>query len=222
QPSTTFATRALPERESLARLARAGLSVATPTAVATPDEAAREAARIGFPVVLKIDAIGLGHKSDVGGVRLGLRDAAAVRSAAAELLAMPLPEVATRRGLLVDRQRVGVELVLGGRRDPSFGPVVLAGLGGILAEALDDVAVRLAPVDEATAAGMLDALRGRAILDGVRGRPGIDRAAVIAAIVSLGRLLAGDASLVEVDLNPVLSGPDGTVAVDALVVEVAG
>jgi len=216
------ATRVLPERESLARLARAGLPVATPTAAASPDEAADAAARIGFPVVLKIDAVALGHKSDVGGVRLGLRDAAAVRAAAAELLALPLPNEATRRGLLVDRQRAGVELILGGRRDPSFGPVVLVGLGGILAEALDDVAVRLAPVDEPTAQGMLDGLRGRAILEGVRGRPGIDRAAVVAAIVGLGRLLAGDPSLVEVDLNPILSGPDGTIAVDALVVEVDG
>jgi acyl-CoA synthetase (NDP forming) len=222
RPPTPPVVRALPERESLARLARAGLPVATPTLVMTPDEAAEAGRRIGFPVVLKVDATGLGHKSDLGAVRLDLRDPAAVRTAAAELLGLLLPAGAIRRGLLVDRQRTGVELVVGGRRDPSFGPIVLVGLGGILAEAFDDVAVRLAPVDVATAADMLDALRGRAILDGVRGRPGIDRKAVTDAIVLIGRLLAADPSIVEVDLNPILSGPDGTVAVDALVVEVVG
>jgi len=95
------------------------------------------------------------------------------------------------------------------------------GLGGILAEALDDVAVRLAPVDDETAASMLDELRASAILNGVRGRAGIDRAAVAGIIVALGRALVADETILEVDLNPVISGPDGTAAVDALVVEVA-
>jgi acyl-CoA synthetase (NDP forming) len=222
RPSPVPGTRELPERESVARLARAGLPVATPAVAATPEAAAEAAARIGFPVVLKVDAVGLGHKSDIGGVRPGLRDADSVRTAATEILALPLPAGATRRGLLVSRHLAGVELILGGRRDPSFGPVVLIGLGGVLAEALDDVAVRLAPVDAVEADRMLGELRGAPILDGVRGRPPIDRPAVVAAIVTLGRALVDDPSLLEVDLNPLISGPGATAAVDALVVEAAG
>ena len=113
----------------------------------------------------------------------------------------------------------GIELIVGARRDPSFGPVVLVGLGGILAEAIDDVAVRLAPLDAEEASSMLDELRGRAVLAGVRGRPGIDRAAIVAAIVALGAAMVTEPTLLEVDLNPVISGPSGTAAVDALVVE---
>ena len=126
-----------------------------------------------------------------------------------------------RRGLLVSRQLDGQELILGGRRDPTFGPIVIVGLGGIFAEALDDVAIRLAPVRPETAAAMLDELRGSPILRGVRGRPGIDREAVAAAIVALGRLLVDDPSILEVDCNPLISGQSATAAVDGLIVELA-
>ncbi|HEY8847236.1 MAG TPA: acetate--CoA ligase family protein, partial [Candidatus Limnocylindrales bacterium] len=108
--------------------------------------------------------------------------------------------------------------IIGARRDPSFGPVVLVGLGGILAEAIDDVAIRLAPVSPAEAETMLDELRGRRLLGPLRGQPGIDRPAVVNAIVRLSTAMAEDPNLVEVDLNPVISSPNGTFAVDALVV----
>jgi acyl-CoA synthetase (NDP forming) len=210
--------RSLPEVESLARLEAAGLPVLKPSRVADPDGAVSAASAIGFPVVLKLDLVGLAHKTDIGGVRLGLADEHAVRSAARELLDLVLPDGVVGRGLLVSRQLSGVELILGGRRDPSFGPLVIGGLGGLLAEVLDDIAVRLAPVDEEGAAAMLDELRGAAVLTGVRGRPGIDRPAVIDAIVRLGRLLIDDPTIAEVDANPVISGPGGTAAVDALIV----
>ncbi len=214
-------TRTLPERESLDRLAAIGLPV-EPSITADSAEAAVTAARrIGGPIVLKVDAEGLAHKSDVGGVRVGFGSEASIRAAADDLLALPLPSGARSRGLLVSRRLDGVELILGGRRDPSYGPIVLVGLGGIFAEAIDDVAVRLAPLDAIEAGRMLDELRGRQILDGVRGRPGIDRAAVVAAIVALGQALLDDPTLIEVDLNPLISGPRGTAAVDALVVEIA-
>ena len=210
--------RPLPEAESIARLAAAGVPTLRTILVGDADEAVAAADDLGFPVVLKVDAVGLAHKTEAGAVRLGLGDADAVRAAAAELLALTLPDGAIHRGLLVSRQIAGLELILGGRRDPTFGPIILVGLGGILAEVLDDVAVRLAPVDLPTAAAMLDDLRGAAVLDGVRGRAGIDRAAVAAAIVALGCLLAADPTIAEIECNPVISGPDGTAAVDALVV----
>ena len=210
--------RALPEPESLARLAAAGLPIVTTRAVPDADAAAAAALELGIPVVLKIDATGVAHKSDIGGVRVGLGDAAAVRAAAEELLRLPLPAGAIRRGLLVSPQLAGVELLLGARRDPQFGPLVLVGLGGVLTEVLDDVAIRLAPVDPDEASTMLDQLRGAAVLAGIRGRPGIDRAAVVEAIVRLGALITADASILEIDCNPLISGPAGTAAVDALVV----
>ena len=217
--ASTPITRTLAERESLDRLAGVGISVVRPVAVATVEDAVAAAGALGGQVVVKIDAEGLAHKSDIGGVRAGLHDPDAVRAAARELLQLPVPAGARRRCLLVAPHLDGPELIVGGRRDASFGPIVLVGLGGVLAEAIDDVAVRLAPIDPDEAAEMLDELRGRKILDGIRGRPGIDRAAVTATIVALGRALVDDPSLIEVDLNPLISGPATTAAVDALVVE---
>ena len=209
----------LPERESLTRLEAAGLPVVRVATAGTADEAVARAGEIGYPIVLKVDADGLAHKSDIGAVRVGLNDAPEVRSAATELLALPLPVGSIRRGLLVAPLVDGRELILGARRDPSFGPLVVVGLGGILAEAIDDVAIRLAPVSATEAGAMLDSLRGRRLLEPIRGQPGIDRAAVVDAIVRLSTAMVDDANLLEVDLNPLISGPNGTVAVDALVVE---
>ena len=112
----------------------------------------------------------------------------------------------------------GVELIVGGRRDPIVGPVVLVGLGGILAEVLDDVAVLLAPVGPDEVARRLAGLRGAALLRGVRGRPGVDVDALAALVSRVGAILADDPDLLEVDLNPVVASPAGAIAVDALVV----
>ncbi|HLO36055.1 MAG TPA: acetate--CoA ligase family protein, partial [Candidatus Deferrimicrobium sp.] len=214
----TAPRRTLSERDSLERLGAAGLPVVRSVHASDPDAAVAAAIAIGFPVVLKLDADGLAHKTEVGGVRVGLADDDEVRRAAADLLELPLPDGATRRGLLVAPFLAGVELILGGRRDPSFGPLVVVGLGGILAEVLDDVAIRLAPVAAEEAAAMLGELRGAALLAGARGRPGIDRAAVIDAIVRLGDLLVADPAIVEVDCNPLISGTGGSAAVDALLI----
>jgi acyl-CoA synthetase (NDP forming) len=112
----------------------------------------------------------------------------------------------------------GLEMIIGLRRDPQFGPAVLVGLGGVLTEVLDDVAVRLAPVDDVSAGAMLDDLRGARLLRGVRGRPPVDRSAIVAILVALSRLGIERPDLLEVDLNPVLATAVGALAVDALVV----
>ena len=182
--------------------------------------AAVQAARtIGDPVALKLDATGLAHKSEIGGVALGLRGDDAVYGAALTLLEIGRRRGLTVRGLLVEPMAPhGVELILGFRRDPQFGPVVLVGIGGILTEVLDDVAVRLAPVDHATAEAMLDDLRGSRILGAVRGRPAVDRATVVGMLVALSTLGVERPDLLEVDLNPVIASAGGAIAVDALVV----
>jgi hypothetical protein len=209
----------LPERESLELLRAAGLAVTAVIAAADRD-AAVEAARTlgGHRVALKLDAVDLPHKSDLGLVRLGLLGDAAVGDAADGLLATARDQGLAARGLLVEPIADGIELIVGLRRDPSFGPAVLVGLGGVFAEVLDDVAIRLAPVDHDTALAMLDELRGAAILDGVRGGEAVDRAAVAELIVVLSRLAEGRPDIVEVDLNPVIASAMGALAVDALVV----
>jgi acetyltransferase len=208
----------LPELESLDRLAAVGIPVVQRERAATADEAAAAADAIGYPVVLKIDAVGLAHKTDVGAVRLGLRDASELRQAVHDLLTLPLSDGAIRRGLVVMPQLDGRELILGARRDPSFGPLVLVGLGGILAEAIDDIAIRLAPVAPTDADAMLDDLHGRRILGPLRGQPGIDRASVVDAIVRLSDLIVASPDILEIDINPLISGPVRTAAADALIV----
>jgi acyl-CoA synthetase (NDP forming) len=186
-----------------------------------PDAAAAVAAarRFGGPVVLKLDAVGLAHKSDLGGVALGLRGDDAVYGAALTLLETGRRHGLAVRGLLVEAMATpGVELIVGLRRDPQFGPAVVVGLGGILTEVLDDVAIRLAPLDEVAADAMLDELRGARLLRGVRGRRPVDRGALVAILVALGRLGMERPDLLEVDLNPVIASESGALAVDALVV----
>jgi len=212
--------RALPERESLDLLRDAGLAVTA--AIAVPDaDAAVEAARPlgGHAVALKLDAIDLPHKSDLGLVRLGLVGDEAIRAAAQDLFTAARQHGIDARGLLVEPMAdPGVELILGLKRDASFGPAVVVGMGGVLAEVLDDVAIRLAPVGREQALAMLDDLRGARLLDGVRGRPPVDRAALADLIVAVSCLGDARPDIIEVDLNPVIASPDGALAVDALVV----
>jgi acetate---CoA ligase (ADP-forming) len=212
--------RVLAERESLELLRSAGVSVTA--AVAVPDaEAAVEAARPlgGHAVALKLDAEGMAHKSDLGGVLLDLIGDDAIRSAAQELLAIGRRHGLPMRGLLLEPMAdPGVELILGLRRDPSFGAVVVVGLGGVLAEVLDDVAIRLAPVARDEALTMLDELRGSRILDGVRGGSPIDRGAIADLVVALSRFADEHPEIDEVDLNPVIASANGALAADALVV----
>ncbi len=218
-PTGPAPVRTLPELESLALLSAAGLAVVAAQPVVDAAGAIAAAEAIGYPVVLKLDATQLIHKSEIGGVRLGLPGPTAVRVAADELLAIGRLHPIGLRGLLVEPAvAAGVELIVGLQRDSQFGPIVLVGLGGILAEVLDDIALELAPVAPAAAATMLDRLRGEAILGGVRGRPAVDRAAIVRLIVALGQLGWDHPELLEVDLNPVIVDADGAIAVDALVV----
>jgi acyl-CoA synthetase (NDP forming) len=220
-PSTPMA---LPERESLERLAAAGIAVTPFRAVPADAGAAVAAWRElgGGPVALKLDAHALAHKTEAGGVALGLADAAAIRGAVDDLVAAAAHAGVAGddlRGLLVEPMAPpGVEVIVGARRDAVFGPAVLVGLGGILAEVLDDVAVLLAPVSPAVVRERLGRLRGAAVLRGTRGRPGADLDALAALVSAVGDYLVEHPEVDEIDCNPVISGPGGTVAVDALVV----
>jgi acyl-CoA synthetase (NDP forming) len=197
-----------------ARLAQAfGIAVPEQAVCGDPAAAAEAAQRIGFPVVAKLAGGRHVHKSDAGGVRLGLEDAAAVRAAAAELLALD-----DEARVLVQPMAAGTELVVGALRDPALGPVVMVGFGGVLVEVLRDVAFRLAPVTEREAIEAIESLRGFPLLTGVRGRPAADVRAVAATVVAASQLIACVPQVDELDLNPVLAGPAGALAVDVRIV----
>jgi len=175
--------------------------------------AVEAAAAIGFPVVLKTAAAGITHKSDVDGVRVGLADEDAVRNAYEDL--------AGRLGASVTVAAMvpaGIEMALGVIADPTFGPLVLVGAGGVLVEVLHDRALALPPVDATGAHRIIDRLAVRPILHGVRGAEPADVDALAEAIARLSVLAADLGDLIAaVDVNPVIVGPKGCVAVDALV-----
>jgi acyl-CoA synthetase (NDP forming) len=195
-----------------------------PTVLArSADEAASAADKIGYPVVLKIESAQITHKSDVGGVALRLSNAADVRDAYTRIQTEVRNRApsATIEGVVVQRMAgEGVEMILGIKRDPLFGPVVLCGLGGILVELLKDIAVGIPPLSPRQARDMLIRLRGFAILGGVRGKAPADVEALCETIVSVSRLAVslGD-RLAGLDINPLIVLPkgQGVVAVDAVV-----
>ncbi len=209
---------ALSEIESKRLLNALGLPVAIPQTARTADEAVQHAGTMGFPVVLKVLSSAISHKSEVGGVILGLTSEDEVRSAFEQIrrnLADRAPN-APFDGVAVARMaQPGVELLVGIIRDARFGPMVVAGLGGVLVEVFNDSAFRLAPINYHEARRMLDELRGSAILHGTRGAKPVDFDAVANLIAKLSEFAANHAAIKEMDLNPVVAYPDGVAVLDA-------
>lgn len=187
------------------------------------EEAAEAAAALGVPVVLKLVSPDIVHKSDIGGVRLGLAGPQAVRSAYDEIIAAAqrhAPHARLRGVLVTPMLSGGVECLIGVTRDRVFGPVAMVALGGVFVEVLRDTALRLCPFGEADAMEMIRSLRGFPLLDGARRRPKADVAALAAALSRLSRFAAGAGPrLVGVEVNPILVLPEGqgAVALDAVV-----
>lgn len=212
----------IPEYRAKEVLAQLGMPFPKGGFVTTLDEAQAMAARVGYPVVLKAQSARLSHKSDAGGVVLNLGDETALANGWAQLqdnIARAVPGLALD-GVLVEAMGPrGVELIVGGRNDPEWGPVILVGFGGVQAEILQDI--RLLPPDLTTDAFMaeLRQLKSGALFDGWRGSPALDVAAVAEIVQRLGRLLLGTPAIREIDLNPVVVYPagQGAVALDALI-----
>ncbi len=205
----------LNEYEGTALLAGAGIPVIENALVHSEAEAAAAAARLGFPVALKICSENVPHKTDRGGVILNIPDARSLTQAVREMKSR-FSNLAP--ALLIQKMaRPGTELIVGARRDPVFGPVVLAGIGGIFTEIFRDSAIELAPVDEKGALAMLGRLKGAALLAGYRGQAPLDTAAIASAVSALSRLIAQRQDILEIDVNPLIASPEGVVAVDALV-----
>lgn len=209
-------SRPLDEVESKWLLADWGVPIVPERLVESSEEAQSAARELGWPVVLKTGAPWLLHKSDVGGVMLDLQSEAAVAAAYTTMHERFGPLAVVQRQILASEL---VELFLGMTTDAQFGPLITVGLGGIWVEALDDVARAIPPIDAATARTLVTRLRGAAVLRGIRGRPPVDLDALSHAIAAFSQLAAGLAPLIDqIDVNPLLAGPDGVVAVDALVV----
>lgn len=189
----------------------------------TTDEAAALAREIGFPVVLKLASPDILHKTDVGGVLVNVQDEAAARAGFETILARARAAQPAARLTGVQVQQMitgGQEVIVGVKRDPTFGPLLMFGLGGVYVEALADVSFRLAPLTERDAWEMLEEVRSARLLAGVRGLPAADRAALVRAIVRVGQLAADNPEIAELDLNPLLVLPagQGVVAVDARII----
>ncbi len=205
---------ALPYRLARRALEAYGVRFCREAVVTSAEEAVAAAGRLGYPVVLKADVPGAMHKTEVGAVRVGLSDAAAVRRAFEAMAA----RTRAREFVVQDQVGPGVELLIGARRDEVFGPVVAVGLGGVFAEVVRDVSFRLAPLDEAEARTMLREGARVRLLAGPRGLPACEDAPLACLVVAVSDLVCAEPRVQEVDLNPVIATGADAVAVDAVVV----
>jgi acetyltransferase len=215
----------LSELDTLRILHAYGIATAPAGLARSPDEAVELAGRMGGSVVLKIVSPQVIHKTDVGGVRLGLSSPDEIRLAYAAIessVRRAVPD-ATIEGILVQRMlQGGRELIAGIVRDPSFGPLVMFGLGGVLVEVLRDVIFRIAPIHLVDAGDMLSGIRGSRILDAIRGMPAADRSAIGAVLLRLSRLAMDFPEIEEIDINPLLASPTGAVAADGRILLARG
>jgi acyl-CoA synthetase (NDP forming) len=211
---------ALDEQAGKSLLAEYGVPVPQSLTVKSAAEAEAAMAKLRAPVVVKVMSPDILHKSDAGGVKVGLKSAAEVKDAINAMAASPQIKAARVDGYLIEEMAPGgQEIVIGGLRDPYFGPLVMVGLGGIFVEVLRDVSFRICPITRIDAEEMIDELKGAAILAGARGRKPASRAAIIDALLKVGGenglLMTHADDITEADINPMIVSEGGAVAVDA-------
>jgi acetate---CoA ligase (ADP-forming) subunit beta len=207
----------LSEADSKALLAGFGLPVLPERVVADPDAAVDAAEALSYPVVVKLCGDQIAHKTERGLVRLGLADAEAVRRAGQELLEAARPDDGPVALLVAPMVKGNREFIAGLTDDPQFGMTVMVGVGGILAEAVADVSIRLVPIDRADAREMIAELKTQALLGEFRGEPAVDRQRLADVLLGLSRASEGTPSLISADLNPLIIVDGAPIAVDALV-----
>ncbi len=230
-------TRTLSEFDSKKRLQEYGVPTVPEALAGDAGEAVKCAQAIGYPAVLKLCGATIAHKTERDLVRLGLADEKAVRAAAAELLGKKRPEDGDAQLLVQAMVRGRRELIVGMMRDPQFGPCVMLGLGGILAEAMRDVVFRMAPLSAVDALEMMDELQAAHLLGPFRGEPGVDRDALAELLVAVGRMAVEHEEILSLDINPLIipsspsspnspagveAAPRAAIAVDALIEVAAG
>jgi len=210
----------VPEYRAKDLLGARGIAFPSGTLAGSTEEAVAAAERFGYPVVLKAQAAALPHKSDAGGVVVGLGDAQAVRDGWVKLqaaIAAARPDL-TLDGVLVEPMAArGIEMIVGARNDPHWGATILVGFGGVSAELLHDVRLLPAGLTRSEIAAELRRLRMAPLLEGFRGAPVMDVDAVAALVEALGKVVAATPAIREIDLNPVVVYPQGAIALDALI-----
>jgi acetate---CoA ligase (ADP-forming) len=222
----TCRSMALTEWRSKMIINAYGIPVTREILVTTPDEAVEAAKNIGYPVVLKIMSPDLLHKSDIGGVELNVADPDGVRKAYHGLLeraTVKMPEVLIEGILVQEMLEPGLEMIIGIKKDPVFGPAIVLGMGGIFVEVLKDVSTRIAPLRAEDARAMINELKGKALLKGVRGSAPRDTEALVDILLKVSRLAHEmEENLLEMDINPLIvyGCGKGAVAADALIVPI--
>ncbi|MEK6620912.1 MAG: acetate--CoA ligase family protein, partial [Planctomycetota bacterium] len=212
--------RYLSEEEAKQVISNYGFVIPRSILAASEEETARAAEEIGYPVVIKISSPDILHKSDFGGVAVGVKTAADARRFFCEITqkARRLMPDADVKGVLVQQMVTGgKEVILGMSRDPQFGPLLMFGLGGIYVEALKDVSFRVAPIDARDAEEMIREIRAFTLLKGVRGEPPSDLGAIIDSLLKLSQMVTDFPEIMEVDINPLVVFPEGkgAIAIDA-------
>jgi acyl-CoA synthetase (NDP forming) len=211
----------LTEIESKALLSEAGITVVETKLARSREEAVLISKKFGFPVALKIVSPDITHKSDVGGVKLGLKTPKQVKEAYDEILSVvgqKYPK-AMVEGMSVQRMaRPGTEVIIGMTKDAQFGPMLMFGLGGILVELLKDVSFRIVPLDREDAREMVHEIKGYRFLEGYRGREPVDVSLLEEMLVKISSFVDSHPEIKELDLNPIFAYQDGAIAVDARVI----
>jgi acyl-CoA synthetase (NDP forming) len=210
----------LDEAAGKALLAGLGIAVPKTTVVKGPGEVDKAVHGLTFPVVVKVVSSEILHKSDAGGVKVSLKSAQEVREAIGTMSTLPKIRAARVEGWLIEEMApAGQEIVIGGLRDPDFGPLVMVGLGGIFVEVLADVSFRICPISRLDAEEMIADLKGAAILNGARGRKPVSVDAIIDVLLKVGGdnglLMQHADEIKEIDVNPLIVSDSGAVAVDA-------
>ena len=211
----------LTEVEAKQIVSEAGIGVAETRLARTKKEAVSIAGSMGFPVVLKIVSPDIIHKSDIGGVKLGLKNAAEVGRAYSEIMATVKQKEPKAKvyGIAVQKMSPpGVEVIMGMSKDAQFGPVLMFGLGGVFVEVLKDVSFRIVPIERRDARQMIEEIKGYPILQGYRGQEPANITALEDTLLKLSNFIEETPEIKELDLNPIFAYADGVVAVDARVI----
>ena len=211
----------LTEIEAKQILKEAGINCTDTQLAATKEEAVALSEKMGYPAVLKISSVDITHKSDAGGVKVNLKDKAAVEKAYDDIMASCTAKYpnATIEGVAVQGMaKAGTEVIIGMTKDPSFGPVLMFGLGGIFVEVLKDVAFRIVPLEKSDASGMINEIKGKKLLEGYRGQDPADIPFLENMLLKLSALVDKTEDIAEIDMNPVFAYKQGAVVVDARII----
>jgi acyl-CoA synthetase (NDP forming) len=211
----------LTEIEAKQILIQSGINCTDTRLAATKEAAVKLSEQFGYPLVLKVSSVDITHKSDAVGVKVNLKNKAEVENAFDEIIrsckaAAPAAKI---EGVSVQPMgKPGIEVIMGVMKDPSFGPVIMFGLGGVFVEVLKDVAFRIIPIEESDAEDMINEIKGKKLLEGYRGQEPADVAYLQQMLLKLSDFVNGTPEIEEIDMNPVFSYKDGAVVVDARII----